>query len=166
MSDLTVRVAEARDLEVIADIYNDAIMNSVATFDTEVWTLARAQEWLREHAHPYAALVAEGEGDVVGWASLSSYRDKPAYRYSAEDSVYVRDGRQGAGVGAALLARLMEVARENGFRTVFARITAPNPASVRLHERFGFALVGVERDVGYKFERWLDVIVMQALMDG
>jgi L-amino acid N-acyltransferase YncA len=166
MPEPTIRAAEARDLPAIADIYNAAILSSVATFDTEPWTPARCDEWLKEHAHPYAALVAESDGELLGWGSLSLYRAKPAYRYSAEDSVYVRDGRQQAGVGAALLARLIEVARENGFRTVVARITAPNPASVRLHERLGFVHVGVERDVGYKFERWLDVVVMQAFLGG
>ncbi|KKL10812.1 hypothetical protein LCGC14_2552100, partial [marine sediment metagenome] len=96
-----------------------------------------------------------------GWASLGSYRLKEAYRFTAEDSVYVCSDMQGGGIGALLLARLLEAAAENGFRTVIARIAAPNPASVRLHRGFGFRRVGVEREVGRKFGRWLDVVVMQ-----
>ena len=157
----TVRAAEDGDLPAIADIYNDVVVNSTATFDLEPWTPEGQQRWLGEHRHPYAVLVAEQADEVVGWASLGSYGSKEAYRFTAEDSVYVRSDMQGGGIGALLLARLLEAAAENGFRTVIARIAAPNPASVRLHRHFGFRRVSVEQDVGYKFERWLDVVVMQ-----
>jgi phosphinothricin acetyltransferase len=156
-----VRAAEDGDLPAIADIYNDAVLNSTATFDTEPATLEGQQRWLSEHRYPYAVLVAGQDDEVVGWASLRLYRLKEAYRFTAEDSVYVRSDMQGGGIGALLLARLLEAAAENGFRTVIARIAAPNPASVRLHRRFGFRRVGVEREVGRKFGRWLDVVVMQ-----
>lgn len=156
-----VRVAEDGDLPAIADIYNDVVLNSTATFDVEPWTPEGQQRWLSEHRHPYAVLVAEQADEVVGWASLGSYRSKEAYRFTAEDSVYVRSDMQEGGIGALLVARLLEAAAENGFRTVIARIAAPNPASVRLHRRFGFRRVGVEREVGRKFGRWLDVVVMQ-----
>ncbi len=157
----TVRAAEDGDLPAIADIYNDVVLNSTATFDVEPWTPEGQQRWLSEHRRPYAVLLAEQADEVVGWASLGSYRSKEAYRFTAEDSVYVRSDMQGGGIGALLLARLLEAAAENGFRTVIARIAAPNPASVRLHRRFGFRRVGVEREVGRKFGRWLDVVVMQ-----
>jgi phosphinothricin acetyltransferase len=160
-----VRPAGAADLAAIAEIYNDAILNSVATFDTEPWTPDYAARWLEEHRAPYAALVAEREGEVLGWASLGPFRSKPAYRHTTENSVYVRGDAQGNGVGGLLLARLVEVAAENGWHTVIARITAPNPASERLHARYGFERVGVEREVGRKFERWLDVLIMQRVTD-
>ena len=161
---IAVRPAEAADLPAIADIYNDSVLNSTTTFDTEPWTAEAQGGWLRDHSRPYAALVAVHGSEVVGWASLSPFRAKPAYRFTAEDSVYVRAGLQGDGIGARLLARLLEVAAENGFRTVIARIADENPASVRLHRRFGFRRVGVERDVGYKLGRWLDVLVMQKML--
>ena len=157
----TVRVAEDGDLPAIADIYNDAVLNSTATFDTEPTTLEGQQRWLGEHRHPYAVLVAEQADEVVGGAALKAFASKPAYRFTAENTVYVRAEMRGKGVGKTLLGRLLEAAAENGFRTVIARIAAPNPASVRLHRRFGFRRVGVEREVGRKFGRWLDVVVMQ-----
>ena len=157
----TVRAAEDGDLPAIADINNDAVLNSTATFDTEPTTLAESEQWLRDRSHPYAVLVAEGGGEVVGWAAIKPFASRPAYRFTAEDTVYVRADMRGKGVGKALLGRLLEAAAENGFRTVIARIAAPNPASVRLHRRFGFRRVGVEREVGRKFGRWLDVVVMQ-----
>ena len=161
-----MRAAEATDLPAIAAIYNDLVRTSTVTFDTEPWTEARAEEWLREHAHPQAALVAERGGRIDGWASLSPFGRRPAYRHTAEDSVYVRDGARGDGVGRGLLAQLLTVAARNGFHTVIARIALPNDASVALHERLGFRRVGLEREVGYKFERRLDVMVMQRMIDG
>ncbi len=101
---------------------------------------------------------------MVGWAALKAFASKPAYRFTAENTVYVRADMRARGVGKALMGRLLEVAAENSFRTVIARIAAPNPASVRLHRRLGFRRVGVEREVGRKFERWLDVVVMQKLL--
>jgi len=156
-----VRPAEADDLPGIAAIYNDAILNSTATFDVEPWSEERWRDWLRRHADPYAAIVAADGQEVLGWAALSPFRSKAAYRYTSEDSVYVREDQRGNGIGRLLLARLVEVAAENGFRTVIARIAGDNPVSVRLHERLGFETVGVEREVGRKFGRWLDVVVMQ-----
>jgi len=163
---IAVRPAEAADLPAIAAIYNDFVVNATATFDTKPWTRKAQSRWLGEHGHPYAVLVAVHRDEVVGWASLSPFHTKPAYRFTGEDSVYVRAGLEGDGIGAQLLARLLEVAAENGFRTVIARIAGENPASVRLHRRFGFRRVGVEREVGYKLARWLDVLVMQKMLAG
>ena len=157
----TVRAAEDGDLPAIADIYNDVVLNSTATFDVEPWTPEGQQRWLSEHRHPYVVLVAEQAVEVVGWAALKAFASKPAYRFTAENTVYVLAEMRGKGVGKTLLGRLLEAAAENGFRTVIARIAAPNPVSVRLHRRFGFRRVGVEREVGRKFGRWLDVVVMQ-----
>jgi len=133
-----IRAAADADLPGIAAIYNQAILNSTATFDVEPWDDEQWRRWLREHAHPYVVIVAaEGEG-VLGWASLSPFRAKAAYLYTAENSVYVRDDLRGNGIGGLLLARLTEVAAENGFHSVIARIAGDNPVSVRLHERYGF----------------------------
>lgn len=161
-----IRPAEAGDLPAIAEIYNDAVLHSTATFDVEPWTEGEQVRWLRDHGHPYAVLVAGREGEVMGWASLGPYRVKPAYRFTTEDSVYVRSDVQGGGIGALLLARLLEVAAGNGFHAVIARVAGGNPGSERLHRRLGFRRVGVEREVGRKFERWLDVVVMQKVVAG
>lgn len=158
---VNIRPAQEADLPAILDIYNDAILNSTASFETVPRTLDEERQWLREHGHPHAVLAAIHDGDVVGWASLSPFRPKPAYRLTVEDSVYVRADFWGKGLGALLLARLLEVAASNGFHTVIALIVGDNAASLRLHRGFGFRRVGVEREVGYKFDRWLDVVIMQ-----
>jgi phosphinothricin acetyltransferase len=161
-----VRRAEDADLSAIAGIYNDVVLNSTATFDLEPWTPQQQGRWLTDHRHPYAALVAIDGSEVVGFATLSSFRSKPAYRFTAEDSVYVHADHQRRGIGALLLASLLDVAARNGFHSVIARITGDNPASLRLHRRLGFRRVGVEREVGYKFERWVDVVAMQKILAG
>ena len=159
-----VRLATTSDLPGIARIYNHAIFNSTATFDVEPWSDGQQHRWLHEHRRPYAVIVAVDGDTVLGWASLSPFRAKAAYQHTAENSVYVRDDLRGNGIGRLLLARLVEVAAENGFHSVIARIAGDNPVSVRLHERHGFETVGVEREVGHKFGRWLDVVVMQMMV--
>ena len=109
-------------------------------------------------------LVGERGAQVVGWASLRRFRPKAAYRYTAENSVYVRRDCHAEGIGTALMQTLMETADENSFHTIIAGIAGDNPASLRLHRRFGFELVGIEREVGYKFERWIDVTWMQKML--
>jgi phosphinothricin acetyltransferase len=157
----SIHPAQGTDLPAIADIYSDAVLNSTATFDVEPWTPEQRDRWFHEHSHPYAVLVAVRGGDVVGWAALSPFQRKPAYRFAAETSLYVRAEHRGKAIGALLLARVLEMAAKNGFHSVFARIVGDKPTSLRLHRRFGFRRVGVEREVGYKFDRWLDVVVMQ-----
>ena len=107
---------------------------------------------------------AERAGQVVGWASLRRFRTKAAYRYTAENSVYVRKDCHAEGIGTALMRRLVDVGADSGFHTIIAGIAGDNPASLRLHRRFGFEIVGVEREVGYKFERWINVTWMQKIL--
>ncbi len=160
--EINVRAATEADVPAILDIYNHFILNSTATFDIEPQTLDEKLEWLRlSTTLPYCAVVADVGGDVLGFASLGPFHSKAAYRHTVENSVYVRPERQGNGIGKALLTRTVEVARTNGLRAIIARIAGDNPASVALHERCGFGHVGIEREVGYKFERWIDVVVMQ-----
>jgi len=164
MGEIQVRPATESDLPGILEIYNDAVLNTTATFDTESQSLEEKREWLREASYPYVVLVAERGGQVFGWASLRRFRPKAAYRYTAENSVYVRKDCHGEGIGRTLMRRLVEVGAENGFHTIIAGIAGDNPASLRLHKRFGFQVVGIERDVGYKFERWIDVMWMQKML--
>ena len=163
MSDeINVRPATEADVPAILDIYNHYVVNSVATFDVEPQTLDEKLEWFRlSTTLPYCAVVADIDGDVLGFASLGPFRSKAAYRHTVENSVYVRPERQGNGIGKALLTRTLKIARASGLRAIIARIAGDNPASVALHERCGFGHVGIEREVGYKFERWIDVVVMQ-----
>lgn len=160
-----MRLAVLDDAAAIRDIYNHEVMSTTATFDLVPRSLDDQRQWLAARSGAFAALVAvEGTGDaetVVGFAALSPYKERAAYRTTVEDSVYVRRDRGGRGIGSLLLTRLLDEARSSGFHTVMARIEATGTASRRLHERCGFELVGIEREVGRKFNRWLDVAVMQ-----
>ena len=165
MADLSIRPAEAGDAEAIRAIYNLEVVSATSTFDLVTRTLAGQRTWLAARSGAFSAIVAvDDTGTVVGFAALSPYKERAAYRTTVEDSVYVDRSRSGEGIGTALLSRLLEVARASGFHTVMARIEAGGEASRALHARCGFELVGIEREVGRKFNRWLDVAVMQCLL--
>jgi L-amino acid N-acyltransferase YncA len=165
MGELTVRLAEVGDAEAIRVIYNTEVTTSTSTFDLVPRALEDQERWLAARSGAFAAIVAvDGDGTIVGFASLSPYKERAAYRTTVEDSVYVDPSRQGEGIGRVLLTRLVEIARTSGFHTVVARIEASGAASRALHARCGFEFVGIEREVGRKFNRWLDVAVMQLLL--
>jgi phosphinothricin acetyltransferase len=126
--------------------------------------LPEQQAWLEARSGAHAVVVAVVDDEVVGFGSLSSYRDRPAYSTSVEDSVYVRGDQRGGGVGRALLEELVKLATQHGFHTVLARIVGGHEASIALHRSLGFEVVGTEREVGRKFGRWLDVMVMQRML--
>jgi L-amino acid N-acyltransferase len=160
-----VRRARLDDAEALAAIYNLEVTTSTVTFDLVPRSEAQQRAWLAERGGAHAVVVAEEGGEVLGFGSLSPYRDRPAYTTTVEDSVYVRRDVQGKGVGRALLAELVEVATASGFHTVIARVVGGHEASLALHRNQGFSLVGTEREVGRKFNRWLDVVVLQRLLD-
>jgi L-amino acid N-acyltransferase YncA len=162
---ITVRLAQLGDAEAIRTIYNTEVTTATSTFDLVPRSLADQEQWLAARSGAFSAIVAvDGDGAVVGFASLSPYKERAAYRTTVEDSVYVDGSRQGGGIGTALLSGLVEIARSSGFHTVIARIESSGTASRALHAKCGFALVGIEREVGRKFNRWLDVAVMQLLL--
>jgi len=165
VSDYTLRGATEADLAVILDIYNNAVLHSTATFDLEPRTWEGQQRWFEEHRPPYALFVATVGDTVAGWGSLSRFRPRPGYRFTAEDSIYVQQGFRERGIGASLLERLIEAASRGRFHSVMALIDGDNAVSVRLHERFGFRHVGTFREVGFKFGRWLDVVHMQRMLE-
>ncbi len=160
-----VRPARMEDAEAIRSIYNHEVTTSTATFDLTPRSLDDQRRWLAARSGAHAALVAsDAGGRVVGFGSLSPYRDRPAYRTTVEDSVYVDPGRRRGGVGRSLLGELVRVATGHGFHTVIARIVGGHEASIALHRSLGFAVVGTEREVGRKFGHWLDVVVMQRML--
>lgn len=164
-SPITLRLATAADAAAIADIYNREVLGSTRTFDLVPRTLEAQRDWLAARSGAFAAIVAvDAAREVVGFAALSPYKDRAAYTTTVEDSVYVRRDVNGRGIGKLLLGRLIEIARESGFHSVIARIEASGTASRALHASCGFELVGIEREVGRKFNRWLDVAVMQLLL--
>ncbi len=178
---MRTRLATAADAAAIADIYNREVTEGTTTFDIVPRSASEQAAWMREHSGVYPCIVAvptagdgpqpdgpardgtETDGLVLGWASLSPYRTRAAYSTSVEDSIYVHHDHRGRGVGDVLLRDLVALADEHGFHAVFARIADAGAASVALHAKHGFELVGVEREVGRKFGRWLDVTLMQRL---
>ncbi len=161
---MLLRPATAADAAATAAIYNAEVTGSRVTFDLVTRTVEEQAEWLDARSGALEVVVAEIDGVVAGYASLSAYRERAGYRTTVEDSVYVHADHRGAGVGRALLDEIVAVARERGFHSVIARIVADHTASIRLHAAVGFQHVGVEREVGRKFGRWLDVAVMQILL--
>jgi L-amino acid N-acyltransferase len=164
---LVVRPAVVADAEAIRTIYNYEVENSTATFDLVRRTLDDQRQWLTARSGAFAALVAapgENPIDVVGFASLSPYKERAAYRTTVENSIYVRRDAHGRGIGKFLLEPLLDVAESSGFHSVMARIETSGEASQALHRSCGFELVGVEREVGRKFNRWLSVAIMQCLL--
>ena len=159
---MKVRLAKLADAAEIADIYNHEVLSGVATFDLVPKSLEEQREWLRDRSGALPCIVAVDEdGAVTGWACLSKYRDRPAYGTSVEDSVYIHERHQGAGIGNLLLPEILRLADEHGFHSTFARIAGNNPSSVALHAKHGFEIVGVEKEVGRTFGQWLDVTLMQ-----
>lgn len=159
-----MRLASPQDAEATRAIYNAAVTGSTVTFDLVPRNIEEQLNWLAAHAGAYPAIVSTDGGLVVGFGSLSPYRSRPAYSTTVEDSVYVRADRRGQGHGRALLAELVALATAHGFHAVMARIVGGHETSIALHQACGFTLVGVEREVGRKFGRWLDVVVMQRLI--
>lgn len=165
MSRFQVVRAREEHLPAITEIYNEAVLNSTATFDTEPKTLEDRRRWFQAHGAPYPVLVAVAPtGKVAAWASLGPYSDRPAYRFTVEDSLYVRPEYQGQGLGSRLLGTLVELAGEIGYHTIVARVVDGNVASLAVHRKCGFEAVGTLRAVGYKFDRWLDVTFLQRLL--
>ncbi len=164
VGDLSIRLATIADAEAIRTIYNHEVLHSAATFDLVPRSLDDQRQWITTRSGAFAALAATDGDTVVGFGSLSPYKERAAYRTSVEDSVYVHTEHQGRGIGKLIVTELLAVARISGFHTVFARINASSVASRALHAACGFELVGIEREVGRKFNRWLDVALMQALL--
>jgi len=159
-----IRAALSADSEAIAAIWNHEVLHTSATTDTEPRSLEAQRAWLAGHGARHPVVVALEGDEIVAFGALSPYRPKPAYAWTAENSVYVKDGWRGKGVGGALLDRLLALAREHGHRSLIARITASNEASLALHERRGFVRVGHERGVAFKHGIWLDVVTLQRIL--
>ncbi|HEY4929878.1 MAG TPA: GNAT family N-acetyltransferase [Acidimicrobiales bacterium] len=162
-----VRLAEPSDAEPIRQIYNVEVLGSTATFDLRARSVEEQAAWMVEHQGTYPAIVAVADdGAVLGFGSLSTYRDRPSYSTTVENSVYVAERHRGGGVGRALLEELVRRGTLHGFHSMIARVGGGNAASITLHETCGFELVGVEKEIGRKFNRWLDVAVLQRMLGG
>jgi L-amino acid N-acyltransferase YncA len=150
------------DIPAITAIYRHAVETSVATFDTEApgeTFMADKFGHMLELGHP--VIIAEQDARTIGYAYASIYRPRPAYRFTAEDSIYLAPEAQGQGLGTQLLSRLLDDSKAFGFKQLLAVITAERANSIRLHEKHGFRMIGRYQALGYKFDRWLDIVHMQ-----
>ena len=162
---VSLELVSAAHAEGIRAIYNRAVETSTATFEMTPKSLSDQLEWIAEHSGAYPAVVAlDSDGQVVAFGSLSPYRPRPAYSTTVENSVYVHEDVRGMGVGRSILDELVRLAQAHGFHAMIARIGSGNDASLALHSACGFEVIGVEREVGRKFGRWLDVTCMQRLV--
>ena len=161
---MELRLATLDDAEAVRAIYNVEVTTSTATFDLVPRSLEDQRTWMAARSGAHAVLVATDGAALVGFGSLSPWRDRPAYATTVEDSVYVHRDHHGKGIGKALLGALLETATAHGFHACMARIVGGHEASMALHAACGFEVVGTEREVGRKFGRWLDVVLMERLL--
>jgi phosphinothricin acetyltransferase len=160
MTDYTIRAARGDDLEALTEIYNHYVVNSAITFDLRSLTTEDRRPWFDDHSHsgPHRLIVAtDGRGNCLGYASSSRWRPKPAYNTTVEVSVYCHPNARGCGYGTALYTALFAALEGEDVHTIVAGVSLPNPASLALHERFGFRPVGVFHSVGRKFGKFWDV---------
>jgi L-amino acid N-acyltransferase YncA len=162
-ADVTIRASADADVPAIAAIYKHHALQGTGTFEIEPpdeAEIARRRQDLIDRGFPW--LVAEVNGIVVGYAYAAPFRAREAYRFTLEDSIYVHPAWMNQGIGGALLKELIETCRRGGFRQLIALIgDSSNQGSIRVHEMCGFQHTGVMKDVGLKFDRWLDVVIMQ-----
>jgi len=165
MRDLTIRPAVESDASSIAAIYNHYVRTSTATFDTQERSSSDQVAWLEGHSDPYPVLVAENDDGLVAWGALSPWGTRCAYRHTVEISVYVAPDSAGQAIGPALSEVLIGRARELRHHAIVSQIVHENEPSLRMARRLGFAHVGTLREVGRKFDRWLDVVLMELVLD-
>lgn len=162
---INVRKATDNDLVQILAIYNDVIVNTTAVYDYEPHTLEMRQAWFdakKEQGFP--VYVAEEGGDILGLSSIGPFRNWAAYKYSVENSIYVAAPARGKGIAKLLMPPIIEAAKQMGMHTMVAGIDAENKASIQLHRHFGFEEVAHFKQVGWKFDRWLDLKFLQLIV--
>jgi phosphinothricin acetyltransferase len=162
---ITIRPALLSDAAAIAEIYNEAILTTTATFDTEPKSVAERTKWLEGHDARHPVIVAMVESRAVGWAALSQWSDRPAYDRTAETSFYVQSAYRGRGIGRQLKNAIVGEALRLGYHTLIARVAQGSVESIHLNKSVGFVHVGTLKEVGRKFDRWLDVHIMQKILE-
>ena len=158
-----IRKAILKDLKQITEIYNESIIKTNATFDTEIKSLKEQRKWFKDHGIKNPILVAEQNGLIVGFASLSKWSDRCAYSDTAEISLYIKEKYQGKGIGKNLMEKIIKEGEKANLHVIIARITSGNILSIHLHEKYGFEHIGVMKEVGKKFGKLLDVYIMQKI---
>ena len=164
-NELSTRLATPADAAAVAAIYNEGIADRIATFETEPRTAEQIAAQLRDKGDRFPTLVAEQDGQVVAWAGAVPYRARPAYAGVAEHSVYVARSARGKGAGRVVLDALCRAYSERGFWKIVSRIFPENTASLALHERCGFRVVGIYKRHGKLEGEWRDCVIVERLLD-
>lgn len=161
MTEVTIRPATMADASALSAIYNHSVLHSTATYQEEPETEGDRCAWLAAHGPAHPVLVAEVAGHVVGWASLSPFHSRSAFRHTVESSVYIAESFHRQGLARALMHDLIDRARTAGHHVILAIISADQAPSITLHESLGFRHVGRLHQVGRKFDRWLDLVTLE-----
>ena len=164
MSPVKIRLATPADLAAINDIYNYYVAHSTCTYQTEPETADDRRKWFEEHGPKHPVTVAVRSGEVIGWGSLSPFRLRAAYAWTVEDSVYIRHDSLRQGLGSILLDDLIVRAKQLGHHTIIASIDGEQTGSIALHVTRGFVQAAHLKEVGSKYDRWLDVIYLQLML--
>lgn len=161
-----IRSFEIKDTQYILDIINYNILNSTALYDYKTRNFEDQKRILKEKINKgFPVIVAEFEGKLVGFGMYSEFRFREAYKFTVEHSVYVSPNELGKGFGKLIMAQLIELAKAQGLHTMIGVIDSENKSSILFHEQFGFKTVGIVKETGYKFDRWLDSVFMQLLLE-
>ena len=158
---ISTRQATIKDLPFITEIYNEAILNTTATFDTEIKTIEDRTQWFNNRDENFPIIVAEQNGKIAGYAALNKWSERKAYDITAEISIYVHSTFRGKGIGKLLVQSIVAIGGQTKLHSLIARISEGNQHSIYLHEVNGFSHVGVFKEVGKKFGKLLDVTIMQ-----
>ncbi len=158
---MDIRLANKKDLKDIMEILNYSIINENARFDEEPFNFGDISDWYKVHTNLYPVFVAVINDIVAGWASIAPFSTKSAFRYTVENSIYIHQDYRGQGIGKILLDKIIKESKNLGYHSILALITGTNEASIELHKKFGFNSVGNMEEVGFKFNEWLDVNILE-----
>ena len=159
-----IREVKLSDAKAIVDIYNYYILNTNITFEEKQLTVDDMEERIIEKTAKHPWIVYERDGQVIGYAYLSGWHSRSAYRYSNEASIYLDSNEKGHGIGKELFGQLLEVSKGYGVHTIVSGITIPNTESISLHEKFGFKKIAESEEIGFKNNKWLNVGYWQKLL--
>lgn len=163
--EIKIRPAVFADLDTILEIINHEILHSTSNYDYEPHDFEEQKAWFEDKMEKnLPIIVAEFENMPIGYATYGTFREKIGYQYTVEHSVYVAQEFIGNGVGKLLLGELIQIAKQQGYHVMIGTIDAENSGSIAFHKKFGFEIVGTIREVGYKFDQWLDIVFMQLIL--
>ena len=162
---VTIRPATFNDVTAILDIVNYSILHTTANYNYDIQTIEVQNKWFEDkQLHHFPVIVAESNGQVIGYGTYGTFREKIGYQYTVEHSVYVAEKYTGKGIGKLLLQELIQLAKTQGYHTMIGAIDADNLDSIAFHKKFGFVECGIIKEAAFKFNKWLDLLVMQLII--